>query len=202
MNHLAHFFLSYPDTDLMTGGFLGDFVKGRLTGELPDGLEQGIRLHRAIDAFTDQHPTVKQSQLRFDAEFRRYAAIICDIAYDHLLAKNWHKFADVSLETFCNHAYRVVVAAERHLPETALLSIRRMQSHGALESYRQEKFVDLALTSISSRLSRPNPLASGYAQFQNNKTDLQADFEQFMPLINRFVSDWMGHQTKPPQAWP
>ena len=71
MNHLAHFYLAHPHEELMVGGFLGDFVKGKLSGKHPHRIELGIRLHRAIDAYTDQHPIVKQSQRRFDPAFRR-----------------------------------------------------------------------------------------------------------------------------------
>ena len=35
MNHLAHLLLANDDLNLLVGGFLGDFVKGRLKGERP-----------------------------------------------------------------------------------------------------------------------------------------------------------------------
>lgn len=178
----------------MAGGFLGDFIKGRLSGKLPVGLEQGVSLHRAIDAFTDQHAIVRQSQRRFDRKFRRYSAIICDIAFDHILASNWRQYTDIPLDLFCQEAYRTVIDAEEYLPVAALASIRRMQISGALESYGDEKFVDLALKSISKRLSRENPLAAGFDQFLKNKPGLQRDFEEFMPVLTKFVRVWINKE--------
>ena len=64
MNYLAHFFLAYPDPELMAGGYLGDFVKGTLKdADFSPGVTLGIKLHRAIDAFTDSHSTVKELSL-------------------------------------------------------------------------------------------------------------------------------------------
>ena len=75
----------------MVGGFLGDYIKGRLENRFSLEIERGIRLHRAIDQYADSHPTVKDSYERLDPKFRRYAGIITDIVFDHLLALNWSK---------------------------------------------------------------------------------------------------------------
>ncbi len=53
MNFLAHFHLAWPDEGLVAGGLEGDYIKGPLRGALPPDLERGIKLHRAIDAYTD-----------------------------------------------------------------------------------------------------------------------------------------------------
>ena len=66
MNYLAHFHLSHGNDDWMTGALLGDFVKGPLKGERSKALEQGILLHRKIDAFTDRHPQLNATQQLFD----------------------------------------------------------------------------------------------------------------------------------------
>ena len=92
MNHLAHFLLAGSETGLIVGGFLGDFVKGRLPVEdnqgrsgdslnaalagLEHGIVRGIRLHRAIDGYTDSHTIVKQSQRRFSTPLRRFAPLL------------------------------------------------------------------------------------------------------------------------------
>ena len=60
MNFLAHFHLAWPDEGLVVGGLEGDYVKGQLRGALPAQLEKGIKLHRAVDDFTDAHPLILQ----------------------------------------------------------------------------------------------------------------------------------------------
>ena len=66
MNFLAHLFLASPDPDLMFGGVLADFVRGRAVNDYPDRIQKGIRLHTQIDAFTDNHPIVAAARKRFD----------------------------------------------------------------------------------------------------------------------------------------
>jgi acyl carrier protein phosphodiesterase len=43
-------FLSGDASELLVGNLMGDFVKGRLNGRFPPGIERGILLHREIDS--------------------------------------------------------------------------------------------------------------------------------------------------------
>ena len=59
MNHLAHALLAGDDEALQLGGLLGDFVRGQPDpAQFPPRVIRGIRLHRAIDGYTDAHPAV------------------------------------------------------------------------------------------------------------------------------------------------
>ena len=89
MNHLAHFVLSGDDDDLAIGNFLADFITNRQLPDFTEGVQRGIHLHRAIDAFTDAHPVVKQSTKRLHPFHHKYSPVIVDVYYDFLLAKNW-----------------------------------------------------------------------------------------------------------------
>lgn len=64
MNFLAHIYLSDDKPLLQIGNFIADSVKGRQVELYPPTIQEGIRLHRAIDAYTDAHPTVAQSVAR------------------------------------------------------------------------------------------------------------------------------------------
>lgn len=192
MNHLAHFFLASGNSDLMVGGFLGDFVKGPLEGQTPDpyhpAIISGIRLHRAIDAFTDQHPIVKKSHRRFNKKFRRFAPIICDIVYDHFLASQWAHYSEETLEDFGDQCYEIVL--QTSLPIKVKDTLLRMQKHNALASYAREEFIDHALINISERLKRSNPLASGFRHYEEIRAPLKEDFQLYMPALIAFVTSW------------
>jgi hypothetical protein len=56
MNFLAHLHLAAHTGSSLTGNLLGDFIKGPLPTGLADHFDEGIWLHRKIDAFTDAHP--------------------------------------------------------------------------------------------------------------------------------------------------
>ena len=53
MNYLGHFILSHPNQELVTGNFIGDFVKGNDYLNYPEGISRGIKMHRFIDEYTD-----------------------------------------------------------------------------------------------------------------------------------------------------
>lgn len=92
MNYLAHAVLAGPDPLLRLGGLMGDFVKGPLRpapAHLPERLTQGLRLHRAIDAYAETHPAFRASRARVSPERRRVAGIMVDLFYDHFLARGW-----------------------------------------------------------------------------------------------------------------
>lgn len=181
----------------MVGGFLGDFVKGTLRGQYEPAIISGIRLHRAIDVYTDQHPIVKRSLNRFSKEFRRYAPIICDIVYDHFLASQWSTYSNQSLQSFSDHCYKTVLGAT--IPQTARDTLERMQYHNALESYAKEAFIDYALISISGRLKRDNPLARGFSGYEEIRAPLNEDFKLYMPELIAFVESWLtNHFTSAP----
>ncbi|MEM8767504.1 MAG: hypothetical protein AAGE43_08685 [Pseudomonadota bacterium] len=68
MNFLAHCLIGHEaaaGTDraspLLAGGFLGDFIKGRVPEAMPGDLALGVRLHRRVDAFSNQQPAIRRS---------------------------------------------------------------------------------------------------------------------------------------------
>jgi acyl carrier protein phosphodiesterase len=78
VNFLGHLALAWPNENLMIGGFLGDFVKGPLKGEYPVEIEQGIALHRRIDARSDCHPAMQNLKRSLPKNWTRYAGIRAD----------------------------------------------------------------------------------------------------------------------------
>ena len=65
-------------------------MPGRQLENYPPAVQAGIRLHRAIDTFTDQHPVVRRSTQRLrEAGYGKYAGVISDMFLDHFLAHNF-----------------------------------------------------------------------------------------------------------------
>lgn len=186
MNYLAHLHLGGQRPPQLLGSLYGDFVKGPLAGRFTAELVDAIQLHRSIDAFTDGHPLVKDSIARFPAERRRYAGIILDVFFDHCLARDWHCYTDVPLETFTRRVYQVL-AAEPQLPPRLALIAPRMAAQDWLGSYRDFAVVEQVLAGISRRLSRPQGLAGAMQELQALYQPLSADFAEFYPLLQAFA---------------
>ncbi|GFM55143.1 ACP phosphodiesterase [Pseudomonas cichorii] len=186
MNYLAHLHLGGQRPAQLLGSLYGDFVKGPLPGRFPAELEASIRLHRSIDSFTDNHPLIKDAMARFPAQRRRYAGIMLDVFFDHCLARDWHRYADIPLESFTRKVYGAL-AAERQLPERLALIAPRMAAQDWLGSYREFDVLEQVLGGISRRLSRPEGLAGAMQELQALYQPLSADFAEFYPLLQNFA---------------
>ncbi|MCB1645762.1 MAG: DUF479 domain-containing protein [Pseudomonadales bacterium] len=192
MNHLAHFHLAGEDPDLIVGGFLGDFVKGRLEDRFPPAITRGIALHRAIDAFTDQHPVTSLSKSRFSPATRRFAPVMVDIIFDYFLARRWEDFHPASLADFSDNIFSVLLNADPLLPSSARRFSEGMRARRSLLRYGTKEFVAASLTHLSARLSRPNRMAEGVSEFEQQHAALEADFLAFYPALINFRDVWLS----------
>jgi acyl carrier protein phosphodiesterase len=190
VNHLAHFALAGRDPALLVGGFLGDYVKGRLTGRFPAEIERGIRLHRAIDRFTDEHPVTRISAKRLPRRFHRYGGIITDITYDHLLAVNWQQYYDTSLNEFSRYALSKLLEYRDHLPEDALKTAIRMHELNSLAGYSELAFIERSLGYLSTRLTRDNPLDEAAIEVTRHLDSMTGDLARFYPELRVFCDEW------------
>ncbi|MBU0688913.1 MAG: DUF479 domain-containing protein [Gammaproteobacteria bacterium] len=135
MNFLAHALLAGDDSALIVGGVVGDWIKGTLPGALPEDLVQGVALHRAIDHHAETHPAFCNSRSRMSPGRRRYAGVLVDMFYDHLLARDWARHHPKPLHAFCQDIYSQIESRMGDLPETAHPALRMMAREDWLSSY-------------------------------------------------------------------
>ncbi|MET0379317.1 MAG: ACP phosphodiesterase [Spongiibacteraceae bacterium] len=145
------------------GALLGDYVKGPLRGELPQGWEEGIRLHRKIDAISDRHPLRAQLAAALPPEWRRYAGIVLDVCCDHWLSRQWESWHAQPLPQFATQVYRVLQRHHDALPGSSQRFAQRLCDYDMLNAYHDWDAVPATLQRIGTRLRHANPLltASG-----------------------------------------
>ena len=191
MNYLAHAFLAGPAIADRVGGLAGDFVKGLLPGLLPPDLARGVALHRAIDSWADQHPAFQASRERVSASRRRYAGILVDVFYDHLLALHWARFHDEPLERFTRQLYIDAMPYVDKLPSRFSEVLPLMQSRDWLAGYREPARIGAALDGMSRHRARqPNPLAGSLAELEADYAGFEADCLAFMPDAMAFTANF------------
>ncbi|CAD5105966.1 acyl carrier protein phosphodiesterase [Zestomonas carbonaria] len=188
MNYLAHLHLGGSQPAQLLGSLYGDFVKGGLAGRFPGDIEAAIRLHRRIDAFTDQHPLVAEAKARFPRERRRMAGIVLDVFFDHCLARDWERYAEEPLPAFTARVYRALAEADE-LPGRLALIAPRMAAQDWLGSYRDFAVVERVLGGMGQRLSRPGLLAGTWEDLEELYEPLSEDFRRFYPLLQRFTNE-------------
>jgi len=189
MNFLAHFQLAWPDEGLVAGGLEGDFYKGRLCGQLPGNIERGVRLHRAIDAFTDNHPVIAQLRRDFPPTLRRYAGILIDLSFDHYLSLHWEKFVDIPLQEFNEQVYRLLLAQQHQLSTGSRTMLARLVEHDILGLYISWDTVPASAERIGRRFSRGNPFVGVDEQLSPARQLLEQAFLDFYPQLQRFSEE-------------
>ncbi len=193
MNHLAHAVLVGDDEALQLGGMLGDFVRGR-----PDRARfsapviVGIRLHRAIDVYTDAHPQVAAARCLLPPPYRRYAGILLDMWFDHCLARDFPRWYAQPLE-HCSAALRDLLRRHHAILPPELQRFRAyMEAHDLPGAYADPVMLDKALHGIGRRLRRDNPLDSALSVLTVHEAALQRHFEAFFPQLQVFARDWIA----------
>ncbi len=189
MNFLAHVFLARHSDDAMLGALLGDFVgTAGLAGYAPE-VQREILLHRKVDSYTDRHPAVLEAKRHFPEGRRRYAGILLDVYFDHLLARDWHRHHGGDLDAFNRHFYGVLLAHLPVLPPKLQAIAPHMASHDWLGAYRDRDTVDHAVTRIATRLSRKGErLVECITILRRHEADVQQRFEVFFPELQRYVA--------------
>lgn len=191
MNHLAHALLAGPDDELRLGGLLADFVRGAPDVAWPPGVIAGIRLHRAIDSYTDQHPAVMSARALLPPPYRRYAGIALDMWFDHALARDFGRWSAQPLSAFSDALRDLLFRYDAQLPPAMQRFRRYMEAHDLPTAYADPAMLGLALQGIGQRLSRANPLDTVLPLLVALEEPLQAQFELFFPQLQAFAIRWI-----------
>ncbi|MBU5614071.1 acyl carrier protein phosphodiesterase [Geomonas azotofigens] len=192
MNYLFHLYLSGDDPAILTGNFMGDFVKGPLAGRFPERLGLGLALHRRIDSFAQGHPAFTASRLRIAPEFGLYRGILVDLYYDHFLASTWRQWHEEPLPAYLGRVRKIVEGHRGLLPES-LQRLVPVIFEDMIPSYLTTDGVAGALRRMSRRVPRANPLADGGRELTRNYHALQEDFRQFLPEVQRCAREFSRH---------
>lgn len=195
MNYLAHLFLSPNNHKVMVGNLMGDFIKGQQQQllKLEPSIQQGVLLHRAIDKFTDNHSDVKQLKSLLSAKRKRFAGIISDVVFDHLLAANWQQYSQSSLPDFAKHCYQILEQHHQQMPIKMQHMVNRMIVGNWLVAYQETTSISGALNGISKRIRFENQLEGAYQEVLPNLSEYQQVFQRFFPELQRHVTCLSEH---------
>jgi acyl carrier protein phosphodiesterase len=187
VNHLAHALLGAGDEDLMLGSLMADFLRGSVDPALPRGVRAGIALHRSVDRYTDEHVEVAQARALFRPPMRRYAGILLDIWFDHLLARDWARFGPGSLEDFSDRVRDLLQRRIEEQPQRMQGFVHYLHANGLPAAYRQRAMIDDVLRGVSARLARPNPIAQALPLLEEAARPLERHFEVFFPHLQTWA---------------
>ena len=191
MNYLGHAYLSFGDSEVLTGNMIGDYVKGKLAeANYPPQIWKGIILHRKIDEFADNHPATRRSKLFFRTDYGLYSGAIMDTLYDHFLANDPKIFAsDKDLLDFSKKIYNQLDSHAINFPETFRQYYPHMVAHNWLYGYRAVKTMERSLTGLARRAKHMPPPQKAYELFIAHYYQLNQSYFELIDDMVPFVKN-------------
>ncbi|MHB8260395.1 MAG: acyl carrier protein phosphodiesterase [Bacteroidia bacterium] len=187
MNFLAHLFLSGEPGELMVGNFIADSVKGSAAATFSEGIQQGIKLHRAIDNFTDNHAEMLKSKERLRPRYKKYAPVISDIFYDHFLAVSWQDYSTVSLREYTHQVYEYLGKHYSVFPERSKQFYNYMTKYDILFAYTKLEGIEKVMQGMSHRASFISGMETATNELKQGYADFKTEFQTFFPDLQQHV---------------
>ncbi|MFT5901091.1 MAG: acyl carrier protein phosphodiesterase [Bacteroidia bacterium] len=192
MNFLGHIFLTPDNDELLLGNFIADSVKGNPDKIYSGDIAEGIRFHRAIDHFTDNHPIVKQGISRFRESQGRWAPVVIDVVYDHVLASNWLKFHPQPLGEFTDSVYARLEAKSADFPANVQRYFPYMKAQNWLYNYQYEWGLQKSLEGLDRRTSVDTQMHESVAIYLQSVPDFLEEFSAFIKDAQGMVGDYFS----------
>ncbi|MBC7867211.1 MAG: DUF479 domain-containing protein [Gloeobacteraceae cyanobacterium ES-bin-316] len=192
MNYLAHAYLSFEHPEVLAGNMISDHVKGKTQYDYSAGIQAGIRLHRAIDEFTDLHPVTKEMMHIFRPQYRLYAGAFVDIVYDYCLANDPSEFKDDGeLYRFSQKTYASLQPYLDIFPFKFQAMFPHMVTHNWLYHYKGEDGMQKSFNGLAYRATYLQESKIAFELFINNKEFFKQQYAQFFPSVKKFAADTM-----------
>ena len=190
MNFLAHSYLSFSEEQLV-GNMIADFVKNRDVARLPESIQKGIKLHRAIDTFTDAHPLIHEAKAPFRPLVRLYSGAFVDVAFDYFLANDTTENSQCEWQEHSQRVYAVLRRYEEFLPEVFKKVLDKMQQDDWLYNYRNEWGIEYSFRNVVNKAQFLDKTTNVFPVFLANKDFLREKYEIFFPEIKSFAQDFV-----------
>ena len=190
MNFLAHSYLSFSEEQLV-GNMIADFVKNRDVARLPESIQKGIKLHRAIDTFTDAHSLIHEAKAPFRPLVRLYSGAFVDVAFDYFLANDTTENSQREWQEHSQRVYAVLRRYEEFLPEVFKKVLDKMQQDDWLYNYRNEWGIEYSFRNVVNKAQFLDKTTNVFPAFLANKDFLREKYEIFFPEIKSFAQDFV-----------
>lgn len=179
MNFLAHIYLSFEDDEIAIGNFIADSIRGKKYKHLPERIQKGVLLHRAIDTFTDAHTIPRISSKRLHENYSHYSRVIVDIFYDHFLAKNWARYSERPLGIFIDEFYDLLEVNFDILPDGVKRMMPYMITDNWLLNYAKMEGIGRVLNGMNRRTNNRSKMNFAIVDLETHYAAFEEEFTAF-----------------------
>ena len=172
---------------------MGDFVSESLQSlrvKYPDGVVEGVEMHRAIDRFTDAHSCFQEAKALLEQKRQRYAGIIVDILLDHFLALHWSDYYAGTLRHFSQKCLLTLESHAEWMTPQLRDALPQMREQDWLCRYATLEGMRVTLENVSRRGTYTAPVQHGYRDLVERYREFEEIFRLFYPQLQAFAKDW------------
>lgn len=193
MNYLAHAYLSFNIPEILVGNMISDYVKGKKQFDYPVPVQKGIRLHRAIDNYTDTHPATQELKSFFRPQYRLYSGAFADVVYDHFLAIDENEFStQAELKKFASATYQMLDPYFGSFPVPFQKMFPYMKEYDWLYNYRQKWAIERSFGGLVRRAAYLTESKIAFDIFNDHYSAMQNCYTAFFPDLKNFTISQTG----------
>ena len=187
MNYLAHAYLSFNNPEILAGNMISDYIKGKKQFNYPLAVQKGIKLHRAIDNFTDTHVATQDLKSFFRPQYRLYSGAFADVVYDHFMANDIDVFnSETVLKTFAANTYQLLESYTELFPLPFQKMFPYMKEYDWLYNYRHTWGIEKSFGGVVRRSAYLTESAIAFEIFNAHYTDMQTCYRAFFPDLKKY----------------
>ena len=189
MNFLGHLLVSGNAPLTIVGNFMADAVKGRDLSGWSAGLQTGIRMHRRIDSYTDNHPLTLKGRERLRSHCGKYAGVALDLFYDHAIASRWSELSVEPLPAFAQRMYALLLSNAFLMPERTRTMLPYMVKNDWLTSYSAIAGITRALNGLAARVPGGEALLGAEAVLEEHHAAFEEECMLFLPQLEHHLAN-------------
>lgn len=187
MNYLAHAYLSFENPDILAGNMISDYIKGKKQYDYPLPVQKGIKLHRAIDEFTDTHTATHELKSFFRPQYRLYSGAFADVVYDHFLANDTNEFnSEAALKKFATDTYQALELYTPLFPDPFQKMFPYMKEYDWLYNYRHTWGIEKSFGGVVRRSAYLTESDIAFEIFNTHYEAMQVCYNGFFSDLKKY----------------
>lgn len=166
-------------------------LKGKDRNSPQSKIQLGIELHRSIDQFADAHEEVANCVQILRPLQRKYAPVVVDILFDHVLACNWSNYSERSIQEFSFDTYAMLEKYLDQIPPQTAARVQRMINHNWLPQYASLNGMAKTFNSMDARSSFASSFIDAMDHYRKHQEDIDGAFFRFFPELIDFSKEFI-----------
>ncbi len=189
MNFLAHAYLSFQQPEILVGNMISDYIKGKKQFDYPIPIQKGIKLHRAIDQFTDTHAATQELKSFFRPQYRLYSGAFTDVVYDYFLANDQNEFTTPEdLKRFSSATYQGINEYFPLLPANFQKLFPYMKAQDWLFNYREKWLIEKSFWGLERRAVYLKETGAAFTLFNEHIVAMHHCYAEFFPSLKKYAT--------------